>query len=152
MVTDYSLHAEAESVVKWNGTYSDVFKVDQGVRQGGILSTDLYKIYDNSLFDRLQLTGVGCHIGKIPCLVPGYADNAAVLAENKRNLQLLVDIAVDYSGMERFLLQPIKSVLLQILNHLKRCPTDDTDVRIKDNEMPIAEEAMHMGILHSADT
>ena len=152
MVTDYSLHAEAESVVKWNGAYSIDFNVDQGFRQGGILSTDLYKLYNNSLFDRLQLTSVGCHIGKISCLVPGYADNAAVLAENNKNLQLLVDIAVDYSGMERFLLQPIKSVLLQILNHLKRCPTDDTEVKMKDQPMPIAEEAMHMGILHLADT
>ena len=33
MVTDYSLHAEAETVVKWKGAYSDVFKVDQGVRK-----------------------------------------------------------------------------------------------------------------------
>ena len=80
----HSLHAEAESVVKWNGAYSDVFKVDQGVRQGGILSTDLYKLYDNGLFDRLQLTGVGCHIGEISCVVPGCADDAAVLAETRK--------------------------------------------------------------------
>ena len=62
-----SLHAEAESVFKWNSAYSDVFKVDQGVHQGRILSADLYKLYDNGLFDRLQLTGVGCHIGEILC-------------------------------------------------------------------------------------
>ena len=148
----HSLHAETESVVKWNGAYSDVFKVDQGVRQGGILSTDLYKLYDNGLFDRLQLTSVGCHIGEISCVVPGCADDAAVLAENKRILQLLVDIAVDYSVMERFLLQPVKSVLLQIFNHLKRCPINDTVVKMKDMPMPIVEEAMHMGILRSADT
>ena len=49
----HSLHAEAEFVVKWNGAYSEVFKVNQGLRQGGILSTDLYKLYDNGLFDRL---------------------------------------------------------------------------------------------------
>ena len=40
----HSLHAEAESVVKWNGAYSEVFKVNQGVQQGGILSMDLYKL------------------------------------------------------------------------------------------------------------
>ena len=39
----HSLHAEAESKDTWNGTYSEVFKVEQGVRQGGIISTDLYK-------------------------------------------------------------------------------------------------------------
>ena len=148
----HSLHAEAESVVKWNGAYSEVFKVEQGVRQGGILSTDLYKLYGNGLFDRLQLPGIGCHIGEISCVAPGCADDVALLAENKRILQLLVDIAVDFSGMERFLLQPIKSVLLQILNHLRRAHTDDTVVTMKEQPMPVVEEAMHMGILRSADT
>ena len=80
----HSLHAEAESVLKWNGAYSGVFKVDQGVRQGRILSTDLNKLYDNGLSDRLQLTGVGCHIGEISCVVPGCADDSAVLEENER--------------------------------------------------------------------
>ena len=67
-------------MVKWNGAYSDVFKVDQHVRQGGILSADLYKLYDNGLFDRAQLTGVGCHISEISCVVDvlGCADVAAV--------------------------------------------------------------------------
>ena len=74
------------------------------------------------------------------------------LGRNKKILQLLVDIAVDYSVMERFLLQPIKSVLLQIFNHLKRCPIDDTVVKMKDTPMPIVEEDMHMGILRSANT
>ena len=48
-------------------------------------------------------------------------------------------------------MQPINSVLLQIFNHLKRCPIDDTVVKMKDQPMPIVEEAMHMGILCSAD-
>ena len=48
------------------------------MRQGGILSTDLYKLYDNGLFDRPQLTCVGCRISEISCVVPGCADDAAV--------------------------------------------------------------------------
>ena len=56
------------------------------MRQGRILSTDLYKHYDNGLFDRLQFTDVGCHIGEISCVVPGCADVSAVLAENERSL------------------------------------------------------------------
>ena len=77
--------------------------------------------------------------------------DAAILAETKIILQLLVDIAVDYSVMERFLLQPIKSELFQKSNHLRRCPSDDTEVKMKDQPMPIVEEALHMGIPRSAD-
>ena len=148
----HSLHAEAESVVKWNGAYSERLTVEQGVRQDGILSTDLYKLYGNGLFNRLQITGVGCHIGEISCVAAGCADDVAILVENKRILQLLIDIVVDYSGMDRYLLQPIKSVLLEIVQHAGRSPPDDTVVTMKEQPMPIVEEAMHMGVLRSADT
>ena len=44
-----SLHQEAQSAVKWQGEISEKFKVDQGVRQGGILSTVLYKVYSSNI-------------------------------------------------------------------------------------------------------
>lgn len=50
-----SLHTGAQSAVKWAGATSDSFKVQQGVRQGGILSTDLYKLYENRQLDRLTI-------------------------------------------------------------------------------------------------
>jgi flagellar assembly factor FliW len=53
-----SLHQGATSVVKRMGHESSVFKVTQGVRQGGILCADLYKMYVNLLLDRLNHTGI----------------------------------------------------------------------------------------------
>ena len=41
----YSLHNNTVSAIKWEGQMSTPFKVTQGVRQGGILSADLYKVY-----------------------------------------------------------------------------------------------------------
>ena len=57
----HSLHEGAESVVKWQGNLSEPFKMYQGVRQGGILSTDLFKVHGNGLLDRLVKTGRGCY-------------------------------------------------------------------------------------------
>ena len=54
-----SLHTDAQTAVKWNSRLSDSFMVQQGVRQGGILSTDLYKVYGNKLLDRLVATLLG---------------------------------------------------------------------------------------------
>ena len=39
-----SLHSNAEILVKWGGQLSGSFEIRQGVRQGGILSTDMYKV------------------------------------------------------------------------------------------------------------
>ena len=36
------LHENAKSVIKWEGNISQPFQVNQGGRQGGILSTNLY--------------------------------------------------------------------------------------------------------------
>ncbi|MEW8547992.1 MAG: reverse transcriptase family protein, partial [Candidatus Thiodiazotropha sp.] len=101
----HSLHEGAESVVKWEGSVSEKFKVGQGVRQGGILSTDLYKVYGNILLDRITSTGIGCYIGNVCCAAPTAADDMAILAPSLSTLQKLVSIAVDYSRMERYLLQ-----------------------------------------------
>ena len=48
-----SLHQDAKSAVKWQCQISEKFRVEQGVRQGGILSTDQYKVYEDCLLDRL---------------------------------------------------------------------------------------------------
>ena len=51
-----------------------------GDRQGGILSTDLYKLYINPLLDRLQDIGIGLKIGNINVNNTGCADDIAVLS------------------------------------------------------------------------
>ncbi|KAH3692270.1 hypothetical protein DPMN_191626 [Dreissena polymorpha] len=58
-----SLHESSSSVIKYKSHISDPFSISQGVRHGGILSTDLYKLYVNPLLDRLADTGRGGRIG-----------------------------------------------------------------------------------------
>ena len=50
-------------------------------------------------------------------------------------LQFLVDVAVDFSCMERFLLQPIKSVVLQIFQHIRNYILGDIVVTIKEQPL-----------------
>ena len=52
-----SLHEDSMTFVKWQGEMSPVFFNQQGVRQGGVLSADLYKLFINDLLDRLEATG-----------------------------------------------------------------------------------------------
>ena len=85
----HSLHKGAESVVKWEGSTTDSFKVLQGVRQGGILSTDLYKLYGNGQLQRMEETGIGCHIGEICCVAPTAADDMVLPAPSLTILQKL---------------------------------------------------------------
>jgi hypothetical protein len=67
-----SLHHNAESCIK-------CFTVSMGNRQGGIISTDLYKLYINPLLDRLQDVGIGLKIGSINVNNTGCADDCCFL-------------------------------------------------------------------------
>ena len=67
-----SLHKDAKSAVKWQGEISEQFRVEQGVCQGGILSTDLYKVYNDGLLDRLNIAENATRIGPIICVAPTW--------------------------------------------------------------------------------
>ena len=73
-----SLHQHASSVVKRFREMSRSFRVEQGVRQGGIISTDFYKVHLNPLLYRIQYSGLGARICNITCNLIGCADDLAV--------------------------------------------------------------------------
>ena len=83
----HSLHQDAESVDKLNGIYSGHFQILQGIRQGGILSTDLYNLYENDLLLRLDKPCIGCHIGELSYVASTCVDDVAIRADKKRVLQ-----------------------------------------------------------------
>ena len=146
----YNLHSNAVSAVKWEGGLSKTFPVEQGVRQGGILSADLYKLYINDLLDRMVQSGAGGHIGDIPCNAPTCADDMTTLSETENELQTLCNVAYDYSCMERYLLQPTKSVVLPVQNGTKanRQPVTHSWT-LGNDKMPVVNEATHVGIRRS---
>ena len=51
--------------VQWNGAFSDIFPIKNGVRQGAILSGILYCFYTNDLITILRRNGSGCWMGDV---------------------------------------------------------------------------------------
>lgn len=66
--------------VKWDNCFSDWFSITAGVRQGGILSPDLYSIYVDDLLSRLESTGKGCYFHRVFAAALFYADDMAIMA------------------------------------------------------------------------
>ena len=85
-----------------------------------------FKVYGNSQLDRMTTSGQGCYIGEVCCAAPTYADDMVVLTDDKVSLQSLLNIAVETSLMEKYLLQPVNSVnsvLLYIFNSVAKRTT-----------------------------
>ena len=112
----------------------------------GILSTDMYKIYLNPQLNRLCETGNGGTVGYIDCTAPAAADDLAAVTEEPASLQTLVGTSDDFSHMEQYLLQPVKSVVM-IVPGRKRSrdvPTGNQKWTIYGKEMPVVTETMHI--------
>ena len=61
---------------------SEPFSVRQGVRQGGILSTEMYKVYLYGCLRRLAEVKGGYHVSEICCAAPTCADDVAAISNS----------------------------------------------------------------------
>ena len=79
-----NLYSNARPVIKCEEQLSDVFDIGQSVRQGGIMSTDLYMVYENPLLNRLDDIFQGAMIGEVRCAAPACADDFALSLSHYR--------------------------------------------------------------------
>ena len=61
---------------------SDQFEIHQGVKQGGLLSADLYKLYVDDLLHILESSGVGGKIGNIVLNAAACADDVLLMSNS----------------------------------------------------------------------
>ena len=82
-----SLRQDSITAVKWRNKLSSTYINQQGVRQGGVLSADLYKLYNNAQLHRIQEAGKCARIGGIELQAPACADDVTVLSNDPESLQ-----------------------------------------------------------------
>ena len=78
--------------VCWNGSSGGYCDIDQGVRQGGILSPFLFKLYIDELLSDISDLKVGCRLGLIRLNIIGYADDLVLIADSIKNLKHLYNL------------------------------------------------------------
>ncbi|VDI25646.1 Hypothetical predicted protein [Mytilus galloprovincialis] len=144
-----SLHQNAESSIKWSGKTSERFTVGMGVRQGGILSTDLYKLYINPLLDHFQNTTYGMTIGNVNTNNTGCADDIAILSMQPADAQIMVNMALDFANSEGYQLQPKKSVVIKISGNSNNTKMEEDNLMMGNTPMPNVEQATHLGIIRT---
>ena len=139
-----SLYSDATSSVKWMGRLSSPFVIKQGVRQGGVLSTLHYKLFNNDLLHMLESLGLGAFIGHINCCAPTCADDVALLGLCKKYLWELLYIVWFYKGRERYLINAQKSV--EVLLSLFKQLLDMEQVTLDDIPIPQESDTVHLGV------
>lgn len=147
------LYEGLSSTVKWQGETSLGFPINQGVRQGGILSTHLYKQYINELLNDLEKHNMGVSIGNTYAGCPTCADDIVLLSSNNREMQEMLDTVNDYAADHRFKIHPTKSN--SIIKTAGRRKTDDlaekeAKLKIGENNLDFKNETTHLGMTRSS--
>lgn len=72
--------------------FSDWYKINCGIRQGGILSPYMFAVYIDDIVSKVNATGVGCYFGLSCFSIFLYADDMLLLAPSINALQKLLTV------------------------------------------------------------
>ena len=70
--------------------------MENGVKQGGVLSPIIFCVYFDELLKRLESSGMGCYIGHHFYGCVGYTDDVKLLCPSINGLQSMINICENF--------------------------------------------------------
>ena len=95
--------------IVWNGAKGSYRRIEKGVRQGGILSPLLFKLYIKDVLEGITGMEVGCRLGILRINILAYADDLVLIADNQSNLAKLYDILDERMRQLQLSINKVKS-------------------------------------------
>jgi hypothetical protein len=95
-----------------NEYQTEFFNIEVGLRQGCVLSPILFSIFINELGEKLKKLGKGIQFGKRRICILMFADDIVLIAENKEDLQIMMDFTYEFSRKWRFNFNYDKSAVM----------------------------------------
>ena len=88
---------------------------EQGVEQGGVSSSDFYKVYNNELLDTANQSELGVELGKsLIVSAIGQADDTALVSNDISKLYHILQLVLTYCQKYNVKLSTSKTKLLMI--------------------------------------
>ena len=136
------MYSNCTSKVKWAGLLSDTTDIQQGIRQGGVLSTSHYKRYNNPLL--LQLEDHCTEVGSISIPHVTVVDDLAVFARRSSDMQVMVWDIENNTERERYCVNPTKSSCL--CYNLTKRDAQGIELVMSGGKITCEECTVHLGI------
>jgi len=99
-------------IVNNGNQYSTLIPTSYGVKQGGNISPDLYKLYTEQIAIDMDQAKLGIKIGKLLINVLMYADDVIILADNIVQAQKMLDIITKFGEDYQIKYNPDKTNIM----------------------------------------
>ena len=81
---------KCKCIVKWGCSFSNSFVMNQGIRQGGVLSPISFSVYCDDILCSLNNSGLGCYLAGVMISAVMYADDILLLSPSVEVMQNLI--------------------------------------------------------------
>ena len=138
------------TVIEWDKELLGPINDEQGLEQGGCISSDGYKMYNNDLLKLLQESHQGVQLGDgLVVSVVGQADDVALISNSIFNLYNLLILTINYCKKLNIELCHNKTKLLMIKRSCDQSFVALNPIRIINKQINFLEQAEHVGVIRS---
>ena len=134
--------------MRWNNCLSTPIKMENGVKQGGVLSPTLFCIYFDELLRRLRETDVGCHVGHMSYAAFGYADDLLLLSPSIHGIEILVKTSESFASEYGVTFNAKKTECICFSKNA--CPLQ-RQVKVNGQHVNWKEKVKYLGIILTND-
>ena len=123
---------------------------EKGLEQGGLSSSDCYKLYNNECLKVMQKSGLGVKMGEnlvVSCV--GQADDTVLLANDVHNLHHLLQLCLQYCKKYCVQLSSSKTKLIKISADKIPNWVPYNPININGKNIEFVDQAEHVGVLRS---
>jgi hypothetical protein len=139
-------YRKQQSCVRWNGSVSQLFNVQRGVRQGGILSPGLFNLVIDEIIEFVNKYPYGVMIDGYRVNIIAYADDIVLISTSLSSLQRLVDLCVAKALEAGLRFNPDKCAVVCFTGKTLAPVYEDMEpIMINNGPVPFTSEFNYLG-------
>ena len=142
-----NMYWEQTAAIRIENEISKFIQIKRGVRQGCVLSPDLFSLYSENIMRHIpELPGISIGGHNVNNL--RYADDTVLIAEDEKHLQELLNVIVQESDNMGLSLN-IKKTETMVIS--RKTPTQTCNIKINGTTLKQVQHFKYLGTIISSD-
>ena len=138
-----------ETILDWDGVLMGPISDEQGLEQGGLNSSEFYKIFAKEQLTSAQKSKLGVRMKNLTVSAIGQADDTLLLSNNIYALYSLLQLTLSFCSKHNVELSVEKLKLQAYAASAEDLEILHNPIKVHGKTIPFSIEAEHVGIIRS---